>query len=269
MSTYGSMAEDISVLQNPFDKDPINGCYGALEAHRLRQIDFGSDPKNPEQLESIAEEGRGWIKTVERSFYKLGGLAIIVKKIQPHGEFQPWIKKEWGLSYETVNLYMNVYRVCFGRWELVHKFKKGSLCDICRPRFPEKLREYMLERGQPDATIKEVWDFAKGFKEGKYDLDHPIVKRWYAYQDDSDEYEQYKKDSKIRMAKIKNLHQKVGSLKKGAEWPIYKGRVSLSVKEAEKMENDKKEFHNSVDELYPSDYEIIDDDKPKFDMSKM
>jgi hypothetical protein len=264
MDYYNTVADAISGTLSPFDKDPIDGCYNAFGIRQQRMIEFGSNPKNPEQLSMVAEEGRAWLRTGERSIYEVGGLAVIVKEILLYGKFQDWVKKEWCLSTETVDNYMNVYRVCFGRYELVHKFKRGSLLvEICRPRFPEKLRELMLERGEPDATIKEVWEFAKEFKEGKYGLDDLIVKEWYKYQEDRGDYERFEQEKADHIADLKKLLRTVNNMPKGSEWPTYKDKVSCTAKEAANLENLIKELHSCIDELTP-DIEVADDE-PKFE----
>jgi len=268
MDFYSSVSDDISRNPKPFNHDPMDGCYDAFELRRQRESEFSSDPKNPKQLPMIAEEGRGWLKTIERSIYEIGGLATIAKRILPHGEFQNWVKKEWGLSTETVNNFMNVYKVCFGQYELVHMFKHGSLLvEICRPRFPAMLRELILENGEPEATIKEVWEFAKGFKDGKYELDDPIVEKWYSYQDECSDYEWFKREKSKRLSELRDLVKTANNIPKGSEWPTFKNKVSCSKKESENLENLNQKLHILIDELFP-DIEIIDD-KQQFDMSKM
>jgi hypothetical protein len=58
MDFYNTVSEAISGSLNPFDRDPIDGCYDAFELRRQRVNEFGSDPKNPDHLPKLADEGR-------------------------------------------------------------------------------------------------------------------------------------------------------------------------------------------------------------------
>jgi len=270
IALLNNIAEDISSSKNRFDEDPIDGCYYALAIRNQRVTEFGDDPKNPEQLPLLAEEGNAWIKTAERSVYELGAVCDHAKSIIGHGGFQKWVEDNLNISYGIAINSMRWYRVCFGFHQLADNFKRKSLMYmIARPDFPEKLREFMLTNGEPDATLSEVKQVAEAFKRGDFELGDLFEKQWYEHLKKQNDYDSFDRAKKKNIAKIKNFVGAASRMVKDTDWLVYGERkhVSVTGREAEDLKNIREEAHSLVDGMFP-DF-VVEDVKPKFKTLKL
>jgi Protein of unknown function (DUF3102) len=99
---------------------------------------------------------------------KIGERLTAAKKICGHGNWLPWLEREFGWTDETARNFMNVYQLAGSNpkrvWDL--NLPLSSLYLIARPSTPEAIREEVLgraDRGEPPslAQVKAVIAGAK------------------------------------------------------------------------------------------------------------
>ncbi len=78
---------------------------------------------------------------------------------------------ELGLySKSAVASYMQIYRLCCGRPELVEAIKTTHLQIICARKFPEDLREEIFDRGDMNGTVEQLKDIAEKVRAGELNV---------------------------------------------------------------------------------------------------
>jgi hypothetical protein len=162
----------------------VNGNYfdggyeKANDVYLQREKAFRNDPKNRDQLPLIRDEIVLRTKNVKQETYWIGRALTDGKKLLDHGEFQPWIEKNFDFKSSTAHNIMKVYLACIDRPELVQSFQSSVLYQIAAPKFPEDLREHLFEHGDDLKKIdnKTIIHLLKDYKAGKIDRKDPDIR---------------------------------------------------------------------------------------------
>lgn len=235
---------------NDIDKgfDKANAVY------LLRQKEFRNDRKNPNQLPLITDEIVLRIRNMKQEIYWIGRALTDGKKLQDHGDFQPWVEKNFDFSYPTANNIMNVYRTCIGRPELVQSFQSSVLYKIAAPKFPEDLREHLFEHGDhlekiDNETINRV---CKKYKAGKIGLKDPDIKNLMKYNKRVTNHQHYQHRIDKSMAILKDLNANVQRTVNAIEWPNKTEKpLKVTKLEAKKIKDMVEDIVNAIQGIQP------------------
>jgi hypothetical protein len=113
------------------------------------------------QLLKIEEQIIRKLSAIKKNVYEIGRLLYTAKKLDlVHGKFMSWVEETFGdqLSYQTANIYMNVYIRFQGRPDLVEMLPVTYLLDISRMALPDSIIEGIdkaIEDGTPKDEIKK------------------------------------------------------------------------------------------------------------------
>ncbi|MGO9138739.1 MAG: DUF3102 domain-containing protein [Syntrophales bacterium] len=227
-----------------------------------------SDLTKQSELLQIINEIRRIIINIKTEKYKIGELLVRGKKIVGHGKFKDWVKDNFEFSYATAKNFMNVYKHCSGRPELVRTIKPSILYMITGPDFPEDLREHILENGKNLKKIKykKLRDINRRFKEGKLDLESSEIKNLFKKTERKVGDEGYAKQVSNQIRKIKKLSKIVLSIKAKIKWPINPStnQVELEDDDLKKVNQLIKKIVNAVQDLKPG--HIDQSDKPNLSL---
>jgi hypothetical protein len=162
--------------------DPaFNYQFDALKIRKERQESYNGDSlpddKKEEYLDSIGEELQARSRAFKYQIFEIGRLLCEAKKNLPHGEFQPWVEKNFELGYRTAHNCMRVFVTCMAHPEVVEWFTPSCLYLIAKPGFPEGFREALFDgtKGPVDVNKKELVQVALKYKNGEVTIDSEEV----------------------------------------------------------------------------------------------
>jgi hypothetical protein len=142
----------------------------AISYEYSRICEFISD--TPEvALNRIGNEIHSRLKISQNEIFNIGELLFSAKKICRQNQigFKEWIKKNFEMSYETANNFMNVYKQCLGMREVAEKMPPSILYRISKPSFPDELREYLYDHGNIEKiTNGNIDALLKKYREGDF-----------------------------------------------------------------------------------------------------
>jgi len=103
----------------------------------------------------------------------MGEILFAAKKIIGHGKFGDWIKENVQFSAKSANNYMNVYKMSLGQRGLLNNFGKTALEEVCKPNFPENIRDICFNLASMDyqISLKEVNLIRDNIASGMIDLE--------------------------------------------------------------------------------------------------
>jgi predicted transcriptional regulator len=172
-----------------------------------------------EQLPQIRKDILDITTNMKTDIYRMGELLVKAKKILGHGGFTIWIEENFEFSSQQANNFMNVYRHCLGRPELVKTIKASLLYQITSPGFPDDLREHILSNGKNLKKIKgkefrKVYD---NFKSGKLDLKSKEIKRLFK----QNKNKAYEKEIADQITKLKKIKASIFVMTNKFRWPLH------------------------------------------------
>lgn len=110
--------------------------------HRKCVTKYDAGERDSEEALKIIERELFFRWRIQRhNALQIGELYHRAKKLLPHGEFTPWVKKVGLYQKSAVRNYIRIYRLCKGRPELVESILTTKLQIICQRNFPEDTRE--------------------------------------------------------------------------------------------------------------------------------
>lgn len=147
------------------------------------QITFDEE-RLKEELDDVAYEIDGLVRESKRIAFKLGHMYRIAYQLCPAGTFKKWVE-ELGFHHSTqAYAYMKVYKVCLGREELAQNIPNTILTKMCEGKFPEDLREQILncglaehKSGRPAVKVREIVEAGAKVALGEWSLTGPEVRR--------------------------------------------------------------------------------------------
>lgn len=233
-----------------------------------KQDFFSIEERKSSCLGEIIRQVNEKISNIKLKTFEIGCMLTAAKKIVEHGEFQKWIEDNFDFSYPTANNFMNVYRYCLGRPDLVVKMKPSILYQIASPKFPEDLREYIFENWNylEEIKTKPLQEICTRFKNGEIDLDSPEVQQLVSYRQDLDSHELY--DHKIRkcLRKLENIcvefKKSVNSMKNWPDPANEDQTIVLTKSQANDLENCRKFLNMKIREICPRSYVVVRSTKP-------
>ena len=176
-----------------------------LKTEREKSLngDYLTNDKRQEYLDSIKEELKLRSQSFKYHIYEMGKLLCSAKKILPHGQFQPWLDKNFEFGYRTAYNFMKVYRSCMGHPEVVKYFNPSCLYVLTRPDFPKDLRQALFEgaKGPVDIKEKDLIKLALEYRNGKIKTTDQEVQKMLQKQKDISLWEKYK----IELEALKTL----------------------------------------------------------------
>lgn len=177
------------------------------------------DDVDQEQLPQICKDILDITTNMKTDIYRIGELLVKAKKILKHGGFTEWIDTNFEFSSQQANNFMNVYRHCLGRPELVKTIKASLLYQITSPGFPEDLRKHILSNGKNLKRIKgkefrKVYD---KFKKGELDLESKEIKRLFK----QNKNKAYEKEIADQIAKLKKIKASIFTMTNKFKWPLH------------------------------------------------
>jgi len=176
-----------------------------------------------DQLPQITYEIRNITTNMKTEIYRIGELLVQAKKILEHGEFKKWIKANFEFSYQKAHNFMNVYRHCLGRPELVKTIKASLLYKITSPGFPEDLREHIFENGKKLKSIKgkKFREVCIKFKRGELDLKSPEIKKLFRQNKRNAVNKAYAREIDGQIAKLERLRESILLKTAKFQWPLH------------------------------------------------
>lgn len=95
------------------------------------------------------------------------------------GYFSKWLDDNFPLSRSTALNCVRVYKACLGHEESVQFFSPSTLYLISEPRFPKKVREYLLENVNKEYKGKraEIIDVVNKLQSGQIEFDGPEMQQ--------------------------------------------------------------------------------------------
>lgn len=186
------------VLDHRPTEPAMRNLFKAIRMREEREKSFNvhllTAENKEEYLDSIAEELKARSQTFKYNIFEIGKLLYEVKKNLPHGEFQPWVEKNFELGYRTAHHCMSVFLVCMGHPEVIQYFNASCLYLIAKPSFPGGLREALFDgaKGPVDVSKKELIQVALKYKNGEVSTNDEEVQNLLKKQRDITVWEKYK-----------------------------------------------------------------------------
>lgn len=100
-------------------------------------------------------------------------------RIRARGYFSKWLDDNFPLSRSTALNCVRVYKACLGHEESVQFFSSSTLYLVSEPRFPKKVRQYLLENVNNDYKGKraEIIDVVNKLQSGQIEFGGPEMAR--------------------------------------------------------------------------------------------
>lgn len=169
--------EKIKIVKVPAFSPTEPALTNLFEAIRLREERENTEHDVEDGLLSIAEELHLRSCALKHQLFEIGRLLCDAKTMLPHGEFKPWVAKNFEHCYRTAVNCMRVYRTCIGQPEIVEYFKPSCLYFICNPNFSPDLRHALFRdaRGPVEVNKKRLVEVALKFRNGEIGInDAPV-----------------------------------------------------------------------------------------------
>jgi Protein of unknown function (DUF3102) len=127
---------------------------------------------NDRILAGHAAEIRKLGKRVVGDVIEIGKILGEAKRIAGHGNFGPWLKREFDWTEMTATRFMNVYEMSKSNNLLDLDLPVSSLYLLAAPSTPQEARDAIIERAEAGeavsvAEVKDTIDAAKGRKRSK------------------------------------------------------------------------------------------------------
>lgn len=129
----------------------LEAAKEALKARYKRNEQFDIGNLNEVTIEPYVRELRDEIKIrltgITYNIFEIGGLLCLAERLLPPGKWTQWVE-QIPLKVRTAHNYKNLYQGCFGRPEALAWLKPTSLYVVCSRRYPEELREFILQNAE-------------------------------------------------------------------------------------------------------------------------
>jgi len=103
-----------------------------------------TDPKQKAALVDATRALRNRIERATQNIIEIGKRLTEVKEMLGHGKFLPWLEKEFGMSDQTAQNFMNVFKR-FGQIPNGLEFQSKALYLLASPSTPDEAREEAVE----------------------------------------------------------------------------------------------------------------------------
>lgn len=181
---YQYLGQEFERVNRYKETEPaICRLFRAKRIRQEREADYDRTrlgDRKDSYLESVKEEIQERALALKFQVYEIGRLLLDAKNLLNHGEFRHWLQDQgnFPLSWKTAHNCMNVYKTCLGHPDLVERFPVSALYVICRPSFPQALRQQLFDNvvGICDWNQKELLQTAMKYKAGEIELDGPEVR---------------------------------------------------------------------------------------------
>jgi len=160
MNEYTYQSTELQRIPGIRSTEPaLTATFNAKKERDNRQGKFNSDFKINQDKEGYLESIKDELKYRSRAFkfqiFEIGKLICETKKNLPHGEFKPWIEKNFDHGYRTAHNCMKVFLACMGNPEVVEYFNPSCLYLIANPSFPDDLRAALFDGVKGPVDIKK------------------------------------------------------------------------------------------------------------------
>lgn len=108
-------------------------------------------------LKKRAEYGKAILKRTAQGVWEMGQLLCEVKEKLPHGDFGTWIEYELGLSDDSAQNFMRVFKAFEKPNFSVFEFAPSVLYELAKPSVSDETRAVALEAAQA-GNLKTVAD---------------------------------------------------------------------------------------------------------------
>ena len=116
--------------------------------------------KDSQRINGIRDEIFKKLKGIKVNVYELGKLLTEAKGLVEPRKFQAWIEETFSgdLSYDSANLYRNIYMKFKDNPKVVHELPLTMLMLTMRKDFPKELLEQIEENPEDfkDVSVKKV-----------------------------------------------------------------------------------------------------------------
>lgn len=225
----------------------------AIRRNRLSL--YENDPKSDKQLPLMADEIRARGGVIKREMYEKGQVLTEAKPLIAHGKFKSWIAQEFDFSYQTANHFMNVYRTCLGRRQVVETIPASILYQIASPGFPKDLREFIYTNADGLKKIKSkiIKEISKRVKKGELPLDSPEVKGLVELRQKSKQSRAYAAELDEVFGKLEHLGKTISKLSSATTWPIFPGknRTEMTREQAQRVDDLIADMLGHIENLKP------------------
>jgi hypothetical protein len=233
-----------------------------------KREEYFNDPGDKNQLPLIVKEINARVLNGKREIYEIGRLLTKAKSLVGHGNFKQWVKDNFEeISYQTARNFMNVYRYCLGRPELVESIKASVLYMIATDKFPQDLREYLFENADDLDQIsnKRLKKLYEKFKRGEMDLKSPEIKALRKFNRKEPQYASYKAQLNLAISGLKKLKEVILKSSKDIIWPISPSgeKSELNPRLAKEVEDLMADIDATIQGIKP-DFAIVDRLRPVF-----
>lgn len=209
-----------------------------------------------EQLPEIKNEICRITKTMKTDIYRIGELLVKAKKLLPQGAFGTWVDDNFEFSSQQANNFMNVYRHCLGRPDIVETIKASLLYKITAPKFPDDLREHILANGKKLKKIKneEFKKVLSDFKNGKLELDSPEIKKLFRQNKRNSITEAYEKETDLCIKRLNKFKKSIISMMSKIQWPLHPKTQNIEIEgdQLKRIEILIKTIVNAVNSAHPA-----------------
>jgi hypothetical protein len=227
------------------------------EIRKQRLELFKDDPRSDKQLPLMAEEIRERGKAIKVQIYETAQVLTEAKDLMEHGKFKSWIRdQEFDFSYQTANNFMNVYRTCLGRPDLVQTIPASLLYQIASSGFPKDLREFILENadGLKKIKNKEIRNIQKRFKKKELSINSREVQALVEFREKNKQARAYAAEVTETIVQLEDLSKIIAKRSSTIAWPPFPGkdRTELTEKHAQQAEDLINDMIGDIENLRPT-----------------
>jgi hypothetical protein len=150
----------------------------AIWDEECRFYSFNDISSMERKLELLACEIKTRVRITKQEIFIIGELLCMAKRFcqEEKISFKAWVDENFDFSYETGVNFMHVHRYCLGIRQVALQVPTTVLYNICRPTFPNELRDYLLTDGHIEALTKGDYKaLVKEYKEGGMEAIEPQI----------------------------------------------------------------------------------------------
>lgn len=164
-----------------------------IRAEREKKFDRTDWNDLPGYLNSVRSEINFRVTALKHQVFEIGKLIYEAKaflaeygrnkseegRMRAKGYFSQWLNDNFPLSRSTALNCVRVYKACLGYEEAVQYFGASTLYLMSEPRFPKKVREYLLQNVNERFQGKraEILDMVAKLQSGQIEFGGPEMKR--------------------------------------------------------------------------------------------
>lgn len=178
--------------------------------------------KGKERLEELKTQINALDQGITGNVFGIGRCLVEGRKLVGHGYFQAWVESCFSFSHSTALNCINVYLACGGHEYALKNVNRSLLYEISAPRFPELLREVLVENPKllDRYKLKGLKELSKRLSDEDIQLTNEDIAKLMQVSEQEIAYHEYKRAVRGCVADLDRLAKMAEKVASNLSWPI-------------------------------------------------